>query len=319
MPSWTRVSDILAPDPGREDVVVAGGPPVPPLSSEAQFAPETPLRAALAAFRSHRLAMLGAGIVVFLLLFCFVGPLIYQTDQKDTNLLELTLRPSWHHPLGTDDLGHDVLGRLMVGGQVTLEVAFGGAAVAIVIGVLIGAIAGLTGGVLDAFLMRIVDALLCIPFLVLLLFLGSITRPSIPLLIGLIGAFAWIGPARFVRGETLSLRERDFVHAVRLMGGSRRRIVGRHIVPNTIGTIMVNVTFQIADIVLAIAALSYLGLGLPPPTATWGDMLSRGLNYSFSGYWWLIYPAGIAILLTVVAFNLIGDGLHDALEVRLRD
>jgi peptide/nickel transport system permease protein len=317
------VSDLRGADqrdePPAEVALGAGALPVAPAPSESHFELEPPLRAAIAAFRRHRLAVVGVGIVVFLLLFCFVAPLIYRTDQRHTNLIEQSLPPSWHHPLGTDDVGHDVLGRLMVGGQVTLEVAFGGAAAAIVIGTLLGAIAGLVGGLVDSFLMRVVDALLAIPFLVLLLFIGSITRPTVGVLILLIGAFAWIGPARFVRGETLSLRERDFVHAVRLMGGSRTRIVTRHIVPNTIGTIVVNVTFQIADIVLGVAALSFLGLGLPPPTATWGDMLTKGLTYSFEGYWWLIYPAGIAILLTVIAFNLIGDGLRDTLEVRLRD
>lgn len=299
--------------------VVPGVRPAPPPESESQFHQETPLRLALSAFRQHRLAVVGLAMVAFLLLFCFVGPLIYRTDQRSANLAIATLGPSSHHLLGTDDVGHDVLGRLMVGGQVTLEVAFGGAAAAILIGVLVGAVSGLAGGILDAFLMRVVDALLTLPWLVLFLFVASIVRPSVWLLIVMIGSFAWIGPARFVRGETLTLREQDFVHAVRLMGGSRARIVLRHIVPNTIGTIMVNVTFQIADIILGVAALSFLGLGLPPPAATWGDMLTRGLDYTYQGYWWLIYPAGIAILLTVVAFNLIGDGLRDALEVRLRD
>lgn len=299
--------------------VVPGVRPLPPEASESQFHQETPLRLAFVAFRQHRLAVVGAATVVFLLLFCFIGPLIYRTDQRSANLALANLGPSSQHLLGTDDVGHDVLGRLMVGGQVTLEVAFGGAAAAIVIGVLVGAIAGLAGGILDGFLMRLVDALLAIPWLVLFLFVASIVRPSIWLLIVMIGSFAWIGPARFVRGETLSLREQDFVHAVRLMGGSRTRIVVRHIVPNTIGTIMVNVTFQIADIILGVAALSFLGLGLPPPAATWGDMLSQGLTYTYEGYWWLLYPAGIAILVTVVAFNLMGDGLRDALEVRLRD
>lgn len=298
---------------------VAGVRPAPAATIDSEVQPEAPLAAAVAAFRTHRLALAGLAIVIALLLFCFVGPLLYHTDQRHTNLAEQTLRPSWHHPLGTDDVGRDVLGRLMVGGQVTLEVAFGGAVAAIVVGVLVGALAGLAGGLLDAFLMRVVDALLAIPFLVLFLVIGSIARPSIWILIVLIGSFAWIGPARFVRGETLSLRTRDFVQAVRLMGGGRTRIVLRHIVPNTIGTIAVNVTFQVADIVLAVAALSFLGLGLPPPAATWGDMLTSGLTYSYAGYWWLIYPAGAAILITVVAFNLIGDGLRDALEVRLRD
>ena len=129
---------------------------------------------------------------------------------------------------------------------------------------------------------------------------------------------AWLEPARLIRGETLSLRTREFVDAVRMMGGSSARIVLRHIIPNTIGTIMVNATFQIADAILTIAALSFLGLGIPPPASNWGNMLSNGVTYIFAGYWWQIYPPGLAIVFTVVAFNLIGDAMRDAFEVRLR-
>lgn len=167
-------------------------------------------------------------------------------------------------------------------------------------------------------MMRIVDALLAIPFLFALIVLGAIFTTSIPELIIVIGFVAWLVPARLVRGETLSLRVREYVQAVRVMGGGTRRILFRHIIPNTIGTIVVNATFQVADAILYVATLSYLGLGVPPPATNWGGQLSNGLNYVFAGYWWLIYPAGIAIVLTVVAFNFVGDALRDALEVRLQ-
>ncbi|HEY1370196.1 MAG TPA: ABC transporter permease [Gaiellaceae bacterium] len=279
---------------------------------------EGAIRLALDVFVENKLALAGVAVIVFMVLFCFVGPLVYHTDQIHTNIAEATQPPSSDHPLGTDEVGYDQLGRLMVGGQTSLEVALGAAGVAIVVGVLWGAIAGYLGGPIDAIMMRIVDAILSIPALFLLLFFAAVTTPSVGMLIGVVGLIAWLVPARLVRGETLSLRVREYVQAVRVMGGGSFRIVVRHIVPNTIGTVMVNATFQVADAILVVAALSFLGLGIPPPAANWGGMLSNGLNYTYSGYWWLIYPPGVAIVLTVVAFNFVGDALRDAFEVRLR-
>lgn len=287
-------------------------------AEEAAVGQVHPLRLALDVFLENKLALAGAITIVLIVLFCFVGPLIYRTDQIHTDIGQATLPPSWQHPLGTDDVGYDQLGRLMVGGQTSLEVALGAAAVAVVLGVLWGAVAGYLGGIFDSFMMRIVDAILAIPALFLLLFLAAVTTPSVPLLIGVVGLIAWLVPARLIRGETLSLRTREYVQAVKVMGGGPVRIVLRHIIPNTIGTVMVNATFQVADAILLIAALSFLGLGIPPPAANWGGMLSNGLNYSYSGYWWLVYPPGVAIVLTVVCFNFIGDALRDAFEVRLR-
>jgi peptide/nickel transport system permease protein len=279
---------------------------------------EGPLRLAADVFAESKLALASAVTLVLIVLFCFVGPLVYRTDQVHTDISQATLPPSGAHPLGTDDVGYDVLGRLMVGGQTSLEVALGAAAVAVVVGVLWGAIAGYVGGLADSVMMRIVDAILSIPALFLLLFLASVATPSVGTLILVVGLIAWLIPARLVRAETLSLRRREYVEAVKVMGGGPARIVVRHIVPNTIGTVVVNATFQIADAILLVAALSFLGLGIPPPAANWGGMLSNGLNYTYSGYWWLVYPPGIAIVLTVVCFNFIGDALRDAFEVRLR-
>ena len=177
-----------------------------------------PLRLALDVFLENKLALAGAITIVLIVLFCFVGPLVYQTDQIHTDIEQATLPPSWDHPLGTDDVGYDQLGRLMVGGQTSLEVALGAAAVAIVLGVLWGAIAGYLGGFFDGLMMRIVDAVLAIPALFLLLFLAAVTTPSVPLLIGVVGLIAWLVPARLVRGETLSLRTREYVQAVKVMG-----------------------------------------------------------------------------------------------------
>jgi peptide/nickel transport system permease protein len=269
-------------------------------------------------FLENRLAVVGLAFVILVVLFCFVGPLVYRTDQINTDITQVTQAPSAAHPLGTDNVGYDVLGRLMVGGQTSLEIGLIAALLATTFGVLWGAIAGFIGGWLDQLMMRIVDSLLAIPTLFLLLVLAAMFVPSVPMLIFIVALVAWLVPARLIRGETLSLRSREFVDAVRVMGGSDLRIVLRHIIPNTIGTIMVNATFQVADAILTIAALSFLGLGVPPPATNWGGMLSDGVSYTFAGYWWLIYPAGLAIVITVVAFNLIGDAMRDAFEVRLQ-
>jgi peptide/nickel transport system permease protein len=269
-------------------------------------------------FLENRLAVAGLVVVVLMVLFCFVGPLIWRVDLVHTDIANLTQPPGPGHPLGTDIVGKDVLGLLMLGGQTSLEIGLTAALLATTFGVLWGAIAGFAGGWVDQLMMRVVDSLLAIPTLFLLLVLAAMFVPSLPMLVIIVALVAWLVPARLIRGETLSLRTREFVEAVRVMGGSNTRIVLRHIIPNTIGTIMVNATFQVADAILLIAALSYLGLGVPPPATNWGEMLSDGVSYTYAGYWWLIYPAGIGIVLTVVAFNLIGDAMRDAFEVRLQ-
>jgi peptide/nickel transport system permease protein len=277
---------------------------------------EKPQPFVLRTFLENKLAVLGLLMLLMMVLFCFVGPLLYHTDQVHTDLANETLPPGAGHPLGTDNVGYDELGRLMVGGQTSLEIGLGAAVVAVVVGVAWGTIAGYSGGVLDSLMMRIVDGVMSIPALFLLMFLATVFRPSVPMLIIVLGLLAWLAPARLVRGETLSLRTREYVQAVRLMGGGSGRIILRHLIPNVIGTIVVNATFQVADAILAVAAISFLGLGIPPPAANWGGMLSDGLNYIYSGFWWLIYPSGIAIIVLVLAFNLIGDGLRDAVGLR---
>lgn len=289
--------------------VVAAGEPV---------SGESPLRLTIAVFTQNRLAVLGLFVVVFFALFCFLGPVFYHTNQVLTNLGIEDQGPSLRHLLGTDDVGYDVLGRLMVGGQTTLVVGLVVALLATSFGVIWGAIAGFTGGVVDTVLMRTVDAMLAIPTLFLLLFLASIFTPSEPLLIVVIASVAWLVPSRLVRAESLSLRTRQFVEASQEQGAGPVHIIARHIIPNVFGTVAVNATFQVADAILAVTSLSFLGLGIPPPAANWGSMLSNGVNYVYSGYWWQIWPAGLCIVVVVVAFNFIGDGLRDAFEVRLQ-
>jgi peptide/nickel transport system permease protein len=283
--------------------------------SQAAVEPKQPSMV-LRRFLENKLAVLGLLLFLAMTVFCFLGPLVYHTDQIHTRLSEQTLPPGPGHPLGTDQVGYDELGRLMVGGQTSIEIALGAAVVAVLLGVVWGTVAGYFGGIIDSFMMRVVDSVMSIPALFLLMFLATLFRPSVLMLILVLGLLAWLAPARLVRGETLSLRSREYVQAVRVMGGRAPRIIFRHLVPNVLGTIVVNATFQVADAILAIAAISFLGLGIPPPAANWGGMLSDGLNYTYSGFWWLIYPSGVAIIITVLSFNLIGDGLRDAVGLR---
>ena len=301
--------------------------PTPPVAGLAGALPEggevvvvgSALRMISDTFRENRMAMVALAYIALVILVCFLGPLLYHTDQVHTNIAEASLAPGTDgHALGTDDDGYDLLGRLMLGGRASLEVGLAAAFIAVVFGALWGAVSGYAGGVVDAVMMRVVDTLLAIPALFALLVLAAIFTPSIPMLIVVVALVAWLQPARLVRGETLSLRTREYVEAVEVMGGGSVRVVLRHIIPNTIGTIMVNATFQVADAILLVAVLGFLGLGVPPPATDWGSLLSRGTNYIYAGDWWLIYPAGIAIATTVAAFNLVGDALRDALGVRLQ-
>lgn len=272
----------------------------------------------LEVFLENKLALVGVVLLVLITGFCFIGPLFYHTDQVHVNLGNENLAPGPGHPLGTDQNGYDVLGRLMLGGQISLEVGLLAAIIATGVGTLWGAIAGYFGGVLDAVMMRLVDALLAIPTLFLALVVVSMFPPTEIELILVIALTSWLTTSRLIRGEALSLRVRDYVQAMRVMGGGSTRAVMRHIAPNAVGTIIVNATFQVADAILLVVALSYLGLGIRPPQTDWGGMLNAGLNAVYDGYWWQIFPAGIAIILVVVAINFIGDALRDAFEVRLQ-
>jgi peptide/nickel transport system permease protein len=264
-------------------------------------------RSAFRSWASLRQAQIGVGIVLALVAFSFL-----------VNLNNATLPPGAGHPLGTDGDGFDILGRLMRGGQSSLELGFAVAITTTVVGTLYGAIAGWLGGIVDVVLMRVVDTLLAIPTLMLLLILVNIFTPNLLMIIVLLSALSWLGTARLVRGEVLALRVRDYVQAAKTVGGGQWWIIRRHLVPNAFGVIVVSATFTVADAILTMSALSFLGLGLPPPASDWGSMLTNGLDYLFDGYWWMIYPAAIILIVTVIAFNLIGESIRDSLDVRLR-
>jgi ABC-type dipeptide/oligopeptide/nickel transport system permease subunit len=275
-------------------------------------------RLALREFMSNKLAVAGVAILVFFVVFCFAGPLLYHGDYLTTSLSSVNEGPGAGHPLGTDTQGLDVLAELMIGGQASLEIGFLSAIIAIVIGALWGAISGLTGGLLDSAMMRVVDVLLSIPFLFIVLIVAVRYGATVLSLSILLGMFTWLVPARLVRGEVLSLKVRDFVQAARCAGAGRWRLINRHLLPNALSVIIVNVTFNIADAILAVSYLGFLGFGLHYPSLDWGDMVSNGTSYMLDGYWWLIYPVGFCIVATVMACNFIGDALRDALDVRLR-
>lgn len=310
-----------------EPLAPPAGPPqpaeAPGLAAVAGPPAAGPVQAAgarrlLAAFAGNRQAVAGLSLVALITLFCFAGPLIYRTNQVTVVLGLATQPPSGSHLLGTDGSGYDVLGRLMLSGQSSLELGFAVSIATTVIGTLYGALAGLFGGVIDAIMMRIVDTFLAIPALVLLLILVNVVTPNLLEIIFLLTLLSWLATARLVRGEVLTLRTREYVQAVRVMGGRRGRIVTRHLIPNAMGVIVVSATFTVADAILTLSALSFLGLGLPPPQSDWGSMLTNGLSYLFDGYWWLVYPPAIVLIVTVLAFNLIGDAIREALDVRLQ-
>jgi peptide/nickel transport system permease protein len=303
-----RIAEVTAAEPTAADLGL--GPPGKPRSMA---------RRAWEVFAENKLALAGLVFLVFIVLFCFVGPLFYHTNQTSTQLSNYLCRPSGAHLLGCNDLGYDELGRLMIGGQTSLEVGIAAAIVAVAFGALYGAISGFAGGPLDTVMMRIVDAGLSLPYLMVLIILSVIFHPTPATMVLIIAVFYWFGPARLVRGETLSLRTREYVQAVRVLGGSQMRSVTRHILPNAIGVIIVQGTFAVADAILILSGLGFLGLGVSPPNTDWGSMLSNGLQYIQSGnYWWLIYPPGICIILTCISFNFIGDALRDAFENRLQ-
>ncbi|MFE7108216.1 ABC transporter permease [Streptomyces sp. NPDC057575] len=275
-----------------------------------------PFKAMLRSLRRHPMGLAGGVLLLLVVAFCYLGPLFHPTNQTDVDLVNAALPPSAEHPLGTDLNGFDVLGRLMAGGQVSLQIGLLAAVFATAIGTVYGAVAGLAGGIVDGFLMRVVDTLLSIPFLFFVLILSARYHANAVSLSLVIGGFSWLVSARLVRGEVLTLRVREFVLAARVMGASRPRLILTHLVPNALSVIIVVITFQVADAILVVAALGFLGFGLAYPTADWGSQLANGATFISADYWWLVYPVGICIVLTVLGLNLLADALRDAIGRR---
>jgi len=303
------VALIPAPSGGLHQLVPDGGE---------VYSATSGWRLAWREYASNKLAVIALVLLILVVLFCFLGPVFYHSNQTLSNPLQQTQPPSGAHLLGTDENGFDELGRLMLGGQSALEIGAYASLVAIVIGTLYGAIAGLVGGVLDAVLMRFVDVLLSIPFLIVVLVLATKYSGTVLDISLVLGVFSWLVPSRLVRGEVLTLRTRDFVIAAQTMGANRRRLIFRHLIPNAMSVTIVNITFLIADSILALALLGFIGFGLQFPNTSWGDMLGNAQTYVTNGEWWLVYPVGGLLVMVVLCFNIIGDALRDAVDVRLR-
>ncbi len=277
-------------------------------------------------FRKHRLASVGAAILVVMVIAVVAGPFIYRVPIDEIDFKAKLKAPSWAHPLGTDDLGQDLLARMLYGGRISLAVGVVAMLIAITAGTMIGAIAGQLGGSVDHVLMRFTDLFLSLPQLPLLLLLAYLFRDALKKALGPemgvfmlmvvgIGGLRWMPVARLVRAQFLSLREKEFVEAARGLGAAPLRQVIRHILPNAVGPVIVAATIDVAAAILAESSLSFLGLGFPPDIPTWGRILFDAKdNLDFAPHW-AIFP-GTAIFLTVLSINYIGDGLRDALDPR---
>jgi peptide/nickel transport system permease protein len=269
------------------------------------------------ALRRNQLALAGGVVVVFVAVLALLAPVIAPMDPNRPDVKKILDSPSGRHPLGTDQLGRDVLSRMLYGARVSLAVGFVSVGIATVIGIALGSVAGYHGGTIDAMVMRLVDLMLVFPRFFLLLAVLGFLRPSIWTIMAVIGLTGWMSVARLVRAEFLSLREREFVLWSQSIGASAFRIIWRHILPNAIAPVLVAITLGIPAAILAESGLSFLGLGVQPPHATWGNILSEGKDAIEIGWWLSVYP-GLAILVTVLSYNLLGEGIRDALDPRLR-
>jgi len=267
-------------------------------------------------FSRNRLSVIGAVTVLLLITISLLAPFIAPYDPTAIDVRHTLSPPSKTHLLGTDELGRDLLSRIIWGSRVSLKVGFVAVGIAIVIGIVIGAIAGFYGGKVDAILMRFVDIMLAFPTFFLILAVIAILEPNIFTIMAVIGITSWMDVARLVRAEFLSLKERDFVGAARAVGASDTRLIFRHILPNALSPVFVAATFGVAGAILIESGLSFLGLGVQPPDPSWGNILTAGKDNIEIAWWLSLYP-GLAILITVLSYNLVGEGLRDALDPRL--
>jgi peptide/nickel transport system permease protein len=276
--------------------------------------PETMLHLVFRRFLRHKLAVVGIFVLVFLVGVCFIVPTF--VDEEQANFIDFTAMrspPTMVHPFGTDDLGRDLFIRAIYGGRISLRIGILVSLISIFIGVTVGAVAGYRLGWVDSLLMRFTEALLSIPRLFILIVLAKVIGQSVTMVTVVIGVLSWMGVSRLVRANVLSLKEQDFVMASRSIGTPSRDILFSHILPNTVAPIVVAATLGIGEAIIYEASLSFLGLGVQPPTATWGNMLNRAQSFLVEAPWIAIFP-GLLILITVLCVNFIGDGLRDALD-----
>jgi peptide/nickel transport system permease protein len=297
---------------------------VAPPSTGKKIEGRSPWLLAWQRLRRDKVAMISLGVIIVILLVAIFAPLATTltghgvNDQfRETGLTAdgLPTGPSSTFWLGTDDLGRDIFVRIAYGARISLLVGVVATALTVAIGVVVGLAAGFLGGVVDTLLARLIDVVLSVPFLLVAVALVSITGPSLLVTILVIGFFSWASVARIVRGQVLSLREREFVEAARSLGSSDSRIMFVDILPNVLAPVIVYASLLIPVVIVVEATLSFLGLGLPPPTADWGDMISTSQNYYTVAWWFVVFP-GVALLITTLAFNLLGDGIRDAFDPR---
>jgi peptide/nickel transport system permease protein len=268
-------------------------------------------------FRRNQLAVVGAAVVGALVLLALCAPFLAPWDPNKPDTKHILAPPSASHWFGTDQIGRDVLSRVLYGSRISLAVGFVSVGIAALIGIFLGSAAGYQGGALDNVVMRLVDLMLVFPRFFLLLAVLALLKPSIWTIMAIIGLTGWMGVARLVRAEFLTLREREFVIWSESIGASAFRVVFRHILPNAVAPVLVAMTLGIPAAILTESGLSFLGLGVQPPYATWGNILNDGKDVIEIAWWMTLYP-GLAILITVLSYNLMGEGIRDALDPRLR-
>ena len=290
-----------------------------PQIAEQQLPVDSPFARSLRRFLRHRVAVVGSLIVLILVLIALTAPLITPYDPVKANLREIDSPPNGRHIFGTDQVGRDVLTRVVYGARVSMSVGIVAVSLTTIIGVVIGGLGGYVGGRTDDLLMRFTELVMMFPTFILMITLATVLEPSIFTLMLVIGLFNWPGLARLVRGQVLSLRETEFVTAARTVGATDWRIMWVHIFPHVVGPVVVSMTLGTAGAILAEAGLSYLGLGVQAPVPSWGGMVSRAANFTALAIFpWQWLPPGMAITLAVLAINFMGDGLRDALDVRSR-
>lgn len=307
---------------------MAGLTPASPLPETApkSRAPVSPGREAWRRFKRHRLAVICTVILAFIVLAVLLGPWLWRVPISDIDFSARMQPPSWAHPLGTDDLGQDLLARMLYGGRISLAVGLAAMLIAITVGVVVGAVAGMSKGPVDVFLMWLTDLFLSLPQLPLLLLIFYLFNDTLKkwvgtemgvfiLVVAVIGGLRWMPVARLVRAQFLSLREKEFVEAARALGASPWRQVTVHILPNAMGPVIVAATIDVAAAIIAESTLSFLGLGFPPDIPTWGRILFDAKDHMDIAPHWALFP-GLLIFITVLTINYIGDGLRDAYDPR---
>jgi peptide/nickel transport system permease protein len=309
----------------RRGAVVAAAPLASTLALEA-YPPRTLWSDVWRRYCRHRLAMAGSVVMLMLVLATLFGPVVYPVPIDDIDFAVKLAGPSWAHPFGTDDLGQDLLARMLYGGRISMAVGLIAMLIAILLGMVIGALAGFFGGVFDSLLMRLTDLFLALPQLPLLLLVVFLFRDRVRqafgpevgifmLIVCVIGGLRWMQPARLVRAAFLVLKEKEFVEAARCVGVPNTWLMVRHILPNALSPVIVSATLGVGSAILAESSISFLGLGFPPDMPTWGRILSDAKDYLDLAPHWALFP-GLMIFLAVISINYIGDGLRDALDPR---